>query len=171
VTNLGITEIIVIITDILQNPIFVNYGLAGLFVNGFLASTAIPIPLGITVVALLTAGQDPFIVFVVLAVSTYLGGIVGYILGRSGNKLFNFLKGSPKKDEENKIDNILRKHGWIAIVGSAWVPVVGDFIPIVAGTKKWDISKFAIALSIGKTTRALAIVYFSSFLIGGIFRP
>ena len=170
-TNLGITEIIVIIADILQNPIFVNYGLAGLFVNGFLASTAIPIPLGITVVALLTAGQDPLIVFVVLAVSTYLGGFVGYILGRSGNKLFNFLKGKPKKDEENKIDNILRKYGWIAIVGSAWVPVVGDFIPIVAGTKKWDISKFAIALSIGKTTRAIAIVYFSSFLIGGIFRP
>lgn len=169
--NLDIPEIIVIIADILQNPIFVNYGLAGLFVNGFLASTAIPIPLGITVVALLTAGQDPFIVFVVLAVSTYLGGFVGYILGRSGNKLFNFLKGSPKKDEENKIDNILRKYGWIAIVGSAWVPVVGDFIPIVAGTKKWDISKFAIALSIGKTSRALAITYFSSFLIGGIFRP
>lgn len=169
--NLGIPEIIVIIGDILQNPIFVNYGLAGLFVNGFLASTAIPIPLGITVVALLTAGQDPFIVFVVLAVSTYLGGFVGYTLGRSGNKLFNFLKGSPKKDEENKIDNILRKYGWIAIVGSAWVPVVGDFIPIVAGTKKWDISKFAIALSIGKTTRALAITYFSSFLIGGMFRP
>jgi membrane protein YqaA with SNARE-associated domain len=171
VANLGIPEIIVIIADILQNPIFVNYGLAGLFVNGFLASTAIPIPLGITVVALLTAGQDPFIVLVVLAVSTYLGGFVGYILGRSGNKLFNFLKGTPKKDEENKIDTILRKYGWIAIVGSAWVPVVGDFIPIVAGTKKWDISKFAIALSIGKTTRALAITYFSSFLIGGIFRP
>jgi membrane protein YqaA with SNARE-associated domain len=171
VANLGITEIIVIIADILQNPIFVNYGLAGLFVNGFLASTAIPIPLGITVVALLTAGQDPLIVFVVLAVSTYLGGFVGYILGRSGNKLFNFLKGSPKMDEVNKIDNMLRKYGWIAIVGSAWVPVVGDFIPIVAGTKKWDISKFAIALSIGKTTRAIAIVYFSSFLIGGIFRP
>ena len=169
--NLGITEIIVIIADILQNPIFVNYGLAGLFVNGFLASTAIPIPLGITVVALLTAGQDPLIVFVVLAVSTYLGGFVGYILGRSGNKLFNFLKGSPKMDEVNKIDNMLRKYGWIAIVGSAWIPVVGDFIPIVAGTKKWDISKFAIALSIGKTTRAIAIVYFSSFLIGGIFRP
>lgn len=169
--NLGITEVIVIIVDILQNPIFVNYGLAGLFVNGFLASTAIPLPLGITVVALLTAGQDPLIVFVVLAVSTYLGGFVGYILGRSGNKFFNFLKGSPKKDEENKIDNTLRKYGWIAIVGSAWVPVVGDFIPIVAGTKKWDISKFVIALSIGKTTRALAIVYFSSFLIEGIFRP
>ena len=170
-TNLGITEIIVIMAEILQNPIFVNYGLAGLFVNGFLASTAIPLPLGITVVALLTAGQDPLIVFVVLAVSTYLGGFVGYILGRSGNKLFNFLKGSPRKDEENKIDDILRKYGWIAIVGSAWVPVVGDFIPIVAGTKKWDISKFVIALSIGKTTRALAIVYFSSFLIEGIFRP
>ena len=169
--NLGIPEIIVIIAGLLQNPIFVNYGLAGLFVNGFLASTAIPLPLGITVVALLTAGQDPLIVFVVLAVSTYLGGFVGYILGRSGNKLFNFLKGKPRKGEENKIDNILRKYGWIAVVGSAWVPVVGDFIPIVAGTKKWDISKFAIALSIGKTTRALAIVYFSSFLIGGIFRP
>ncbi len=170
-TYLGIIEIIVIIAEILQNPIFVNYGLAGLFVNGFLSSTAIPLPLGITVAALLTAGQDPFIVFVVLAVSTYLGGIVGYILGRSGNKLFNFLKGSPKKDEENKVDNILRKYGWIAIVGSAWVPVVGDFIPIVAGTKKWDISKFAIALSIGKTTRALAITYFSSVIIGGIIRP
>jgi membrane protein YqaA with SNARE-associated domain len=110
-------------------------------------------------------------VFIVLAASTYLGGFIGYILGMSGTDLFNFLKGSPRKDEENKIDNILRKYGWIGIVGSAWVPVVGDFIPMVAGTKKWDISKFAIALSIGKTTRALAITYFGSFLIEGIFRP
>jgi len=144
VANLGITEIIVIIAGLLQNPIFVNYGLTGLFVNGFLASTAIPLPLGITVVALLTAGQDPLIVFVVLAVSTYLGGFIGYILGRSGNKLFNFLKGKPRKDEENKIDNILRKYGWIAIVGSAWVPVVGDFIPIVAGTKKWALASLRL---------------------------
>jgi membrane protein YqaA with SNARE-associated domain len=168
VTNLGIAEIIAIIVDILQDPIFINYGLAGLFVNGVLASTAIPLPTEITVLVLLTAGQDPLIVFVVLAVSTYLGGFVGYILGRSGNKLFNFLKGKPKKDEESKIDSILKKYGWIAIAGSAWVPVVGDIIPIVVGTKKWDIRKFAIALAVGKTTRALAIVYFSSFLIGGI---
>jgi membrane protein YqaA with SNARE-associated domain len=163
---LTIEEIIALISSILQNPIFVKYGLAGLFVNGILASTAVPLPTEITVSALLASGHDRLAVFVVLAVATYIGGFVGYWIGRSGNKLFHFLKGNPKPEDEDKGDSILRKYGWIAIAGSAWVPIVGDFIPIVARTKKYDLSKFAIALSIGKTTKALAVVYFSSFLIG-----
>lgn len=91
---------------------------------------------------------------------------MGYWIGRSGNKLFRFLSGKPKKEHEERSQSILSRYGWMAIVASAWVPIVGDFIPIVAGTKKYDLRKFAIGLSIGKISRALAVVYLSSFLIG-----
>lgn len=40
---------------------------------------------------------------------------------------------------------------------------MGDVIPIVAGTKKYDIQKFAIAMSVRKALKVLAIVYISNF--------
>lgn len=155
--------------EVLQNPIFVKYGLAGLFVNGVLASTAIPLPTEITVSALLSNGTGRLDVFIILAISTFLGGVGGYFLGKSGNKMFRFFKGNNKPGDEEKSHGILRRYGWIAIAGSAWIPVIGDIIPIVAGTKKYDFKIFLAALAVGKVTKAIAVVYFSSFIIGRIF--
>jgi membrane protein YqaA with SNARE-associated domain len=165
-SDLTIEEIIAVIVLALQNPIFVKYGLAGLFINGILASTAVPLPTEITVSALLASGQDRLPVFAVLVVGSYIGGFLGYWIGRSGSRMFQFMKGKEKNQDQDKGDSLLSKYGWIAIAGSAWVPIVGDFIPIVAGTKKYDLKRFAIALSIGKTTRALAVVYVGGFFIG-----
>jgi membrane protein YqaA with SNARE-associated domain len=136
--------------------------------NGILASTAIPLPTEITTSALIAAGHNRLIIFIVLAISTYIGGFIGYWIGRSGNRIFRSLSGKPKKEEEQRTQSLLHRYGWMAIVASAWVPIVGDFIPIVAGTKKYDLRKFAIGLSIGKISRAIAVVYLSSFLIGNL---
>lgn len=175
---MSIDEILAIANGILQNPIFVKYGVAGLFINGILASTILPIPTEIAVSALLAAGHTKLEVFVTLAISTTIGGFISYYIGRSGKKLFSKIKqkfgkkeeeeATPSK-EEKEGNNYLRKYGWIAIAGSAWMPIVGDFIPMVAGAKKYDLRTFAIALSIGKVSKAIAVVYLSSFLIGRLF--
>lgn len=170
-----VDDILTFVQGLLHSSIFVKYGLVGLFVNGVLSSTAIPLPVELTVSALLTAGYDKLPIFVVLTIASTLGSIGGYWLGRSGNKLFQFLKWKVKektekeKQQEDRGSSLLTKYGWIAIVGSAWIPIIGDFIPIVAGTKKYDFRKFVIALSIGKVTKVLAIVYFSSIIIGRLF--
>jgi membrane protein YqaA with SNARE-associated domain len=161
-----IEDIQAIINIIINNPFFVKFGLPGLFVNGVLASTAVPFPTELTVSALLAQGHGKLELLLVLAPASILGGVIMYYIGKSGNKLFHFLKGKHKPEDEEKGHGYLRKYGWIAIAGSAWIPFVGDLIPLVAGTKKYDFRTFIIALSIGKVTRTIGVIYFSSFLVG-----
>jgi membrane protein YqaA with SNARE-associated domain len=141
----------------------------GLFANGVLSATILPIPTEIATSALLSSGYGKLPVFIVLAISSTVGGFLGYYIGMSGSKLFRFFKGRPNKRNDNYGDGLLRKYGWIAIFGSSWIPIVGDLIPIIAGTKKYDLRTFAIALAAGKVTKAIAIIYLSSFLATRFF--
>jgi membrane protein YqaA with SNARE-associated domain len=168
-----LSEILPAIQDffngVVHSSIFVQYGLAGLFANGVLSATILPIPTEIATSALLSSGYGKLPVFLVLAISSTVGGFLGYYVGRSGNKLFQIFKGKPNKRNEDYGDGILRKYGWIAIFGSSWIPIIGDLIPIIAGTKKYNLQRFAIALAIGKVTKAIAIVYLSSYLATRFF--
>lgn len=158
-----------LLNGVIHNSVFVKYGLAGLFVNGVMSATVLPIPTEIATSALLSSGYGKLPVFMVLATGTTAGGFLGYYVGRSGSRLFQFLKGKPNKRNEDYGDSILRKYGWIAIFGSSWIPIVGDLVPLIAGTKKYDLRTFAIALAAGKITRAIAAVYLSSFLAARFF--
>lgn len=160
--------IIHIIGAITQNYLFLKYGLVGLFLNGLLSSV-IPIPTELTTSALLAGGEDRTIVYIVLTVSSIIGGFIAYYLGRTGNKIFKHFHRTPKKKDEERSHEILLKYGWIAIFFSSWIPILGDVIPIVAGTKKYDFKRFAIAMSTGKAAKALAIVYFSSLIASKFF--
>lgn len=154
---------------VIHSSIFIKYGLVGLFANGVLSATVLPIPTEIATSALLSSGYGKLPVFIVLAISSTVGGFLGYYMGRSGNKLFKIFKGKPNKRNEDYSGGVLRKYGWIAIFGSSWIPIVGDLIPIIAGTKKYDLRAFAIALAAGKVTKAIAIIYLSSFLATKFF--
>ena len=157
-----------LLNPIVHNPFFVQYGLLGLFLNG-LFSSVVPIPTELTTTALLLAGVDRTSIFIVLAVGSISGGFVAYVLGRSGNMLFRFLKPKSKQSAEDRSYRLLKKYGWVAIFVSPWIPILGDVVPIIAGTKKYDFVKFAIAMSSGKAVKVLAIVYFSSILVPLIF--
>lgn len=136
--------------------------MVGLFLNGLLSSV-VPIPTELTTIALLAGGESKLMVFIVLTTSCIIGGFVAYYLGRTGKTIFRRLHKKPKKQDEEKSHGLLAKYGWVAIFFCSWIPVLGDVIPIVAGTKKYDIRKFAVAMSVGKAIKILAIVYAGSF--------
>jgi membrane protein YqaA with SNARE-associated domain len=52
---------------------------------------------------------------------------------------------------------------------SPWIPIFGDVIPIIAGVKKYNFKKFVVVMSIGKTVKAVAIVYFLAIVISSFF--
>ncbi|AIF84309.1 putative membrane protein [Candidatus Nitrososphaera evergladensis SR1] len=160
-----------IISKLATNPIFIEFGLTGLFVNSVLASTALPLPIEIAVSALLAAGQDKFLVFLTLAAGTVAGGFLSYFIGKSGDKVFRFLK--PKSQEENKQNKksheILTKYGWLALVAAPWIPVFGDIIIMIAGAKSYDFRKFTIAMTAGKIVKAVATVYFIGLITTRLF--
>ena len=164
-----ILDIVSIIDGLLHNSFFLKYGLAGLFLNGLLSSV-IPIPTELTTTALLAGGETKLQVFVVLASSSIIGGFLAYYIGSTGKKVFKHFHKKPTKQNEERSHGFLLKYGWVGIFFCSWIPILGDVIPIVAGTKKYDLRKFAIAMSAGKALKVLAIVYIGNFFANILFQ-
>jgi membrane protein YqaA with SNARE-associated domain len=157
-----------IVESIVHSTIFIKYGLLGLFLNGLLSSI-IPIPTELTISGLLLSGQSKTIVLIVLLISSILGGFIAYYVGYSGNKFLRRLHKIPNKREEDRTHLLLERYGWLIIFFSPWIPIVGDFIPIIAGAKKYDFKIFTIIMISGKAFKAIAIVFFSSWVLPLIF--
>ena len=148
------------INSIIHDTLFLKYGLLGLFFNGMFSSF-IPIPTEATISALLLGGINPVDVFLVLTIGSIIGGYIEYYIGYNG-RLLRRLKKTPEKYKQKSI-NIMAKYGWVTIIFfSPWLPILGDVVSIIAGTKRYDIVKYTIAMSTGKTVKAAAIVFLSS---------
>lgn len=148
------------ISSIVHDALFIKYGLLGLFFNGMFSSF-IPIPTELTISALLLGGANPIDVFSVLIISSIIGGYIAYYLGYNG-RLLKKIRKTPEKKYEQKSVSIMTKYGWATIIFfSPWIPIVGDVVSIVAGTKKYNIVKYTIAMTTGKTVKAFAVVFFS----------
>lgn len=164
--------------EFINNPIFKNYGLVGLGINGIF-SPVLPFPPEITASALILGGQSSSIVTLVLAgswilgsVLWYYGGLFGYgIIGMralgSNNKARKVVtrhhNNSEHATSDEKAVRLVAKYGWVIILISPWIPILGDLIPLIAGIKKYNFKHYLIAISVGKIIRAVAIVFFSSW--------
>ncbi|MDE1868221.1 MAG: DedA family protein [Thaumarchaeota archaeon] len=152
---------------IFSDAVFIKYGLLGLFFNGMFSSF-IPIPTEITTSTLLLGGASPVDVFLVLTVGSIIGGYIAYYLGYNGRLIGKFRKSTPKY--EQKSVNIMAKYGWSTVIFfSPWIPILGDIISIIAGTKKYNIIKYSIAMTTGKIVKSVAIVFFSVHFLHLLF--
>jgi len=158
-----------LINSIFRDAVFIKYGLWGLFFNGMFSSF-IPIPTELTVSALLLARIKPLDVFLVLTISSIIGGYIAYYLGYNG-RLIRRLRKTPEKKYEQKSINIMTKYGWSTIIFfSPWIPIIGDVVSIIAGTKRYNIVKYTIAMTTGKTVKSVAIVFFGVHFIHWLVR-
>ena len=149
---------------ILENPFFVKYGLLGLFLNSVFASI-IPFPIVLTSTALLLAGENALMVFIVMAVGSVLGGFVTYLIGYDGKKIYRFLRKTHSESHYEKSFAWLNKHGWIIIFVLSLVPILTEIVTIIAGVKRYNFRKFLISMSIARTTSAFASVYFGDMFL------
>jgi len=148
-----------ILNAVLHDTLFIKYGLLGLFFNGMFSSF-IPIPTELTISALLLGGINPLDIFLVLTVGSIIGGYIAYYLGYNG-RLLKRLRKTPEKKYEQKSINIMTRYGWFTIIFfSPWIPILGDVVSIIAGTKRYNVIKYSIAMTTGKTVKAVAIVFF-----------
>jgi membrane protein YqaA with SNARE-associated domain len=146
------------INAIVHDTFFLKYGLAGLFFNGMFSSF-IPIPTEVTISALLLGGVNPMDVFLVLTASSIIGGYIAYYLGYNG-RLLRRIRKTPENKYGQKSVGIMTKYGWATIIFFApWIPVLGDVVLIVAGAKKYSILRYTIAMTTGKTVKAVALVF------------
>jgi len=152
------------INAIVHNTFFIKYGLIGLFFNGMFSSF-IPIPTEVTTSALLLGDINPTDIFLVLNISSIIGGFIAYYIGYN-IKLLRKLRKAPDKKYERKSLSMMNKYGWaVVIFFSPWLPIIGDVASIIAGTQKYDLKKYTLAMVAGKTIKSIAIVFFSSWVL------
>ena len=152
----------------LNNQYFVKLGLIGLFINSLLSSV-IPIPTELTTSGLLLEGQSKIAIFIILISGSILGGFIAYYIGYGGIGFLKRLRKKPSNKSEDTSTSLLKKYGWIILFISPWIPIIGDYIPIVAGATKYNFRLFSIAIVSGKVVKGIAIVFFGSLILPLIF--
>ena len=149
---------------ILENPFFVKYGLLGLFLNAVFAAI-VPFPIVVTSTALLLSGQSEIMVFTVLSIGSVLGGVVTYVIGYDGGKIYNVLRRTHSEDHHQKSFAWLNKYGWIIIFALNWVPILTEVVTIIAGLKKYNFKNFLIVMGTARVASAFAMVYFGNMFL------
>jgi len=142
--------------------IFISYGMLGLLLIS-LISSIIPIPTEPVVFGLLEVAKKPTIlVLIVYIVGSIAGAYIGYLLGKYElRKIIPF----HNKEKEKMMQKHFRKYSAALLLISPWIPIVGDLAPMVAGIENYETKKFLVVISIAKTIKCIAIIYFSMKVI------
>lgn len=125
-----------------------TYGYIGVFLVNVVGSATIffPVP-SFSLVFILGAVLNPWLLGISAAAGASLGELTGYGLGFGGRAL------SQKKLKKwfNLADKWRKKHGFFAvIVIFAATPLPMDVVGILSGTIKYDVKRFLLAVFIGK---------------------
>ena len=134
-----------------------NYGYLGIFLISVTCSATIILPIpGMLLVFSLGAVFNSVLVGLVAATGGTIGEATGYMLGRSGRKLF------PSNGVFTGTERWMRKWGTMTIFIFGLVPPLPiDIVGIIAGTLHFPIWKFFLACLFGK-----ALLYTGMALTG-----
>ncbi len=136
-----------------------KYGYYGLFAGTFLSALFLPMGSDILFVGMLAAKVNPWICLAVATTGNWLGGLVIYFIGYSGNKQkiqhrFKLKDGQLEK-QKKKID----KYGSLLAL-LVWIPVIGDISNIALGFYRIKPKTSLFLMFIGRMFRFLIWVIF-----------
>ncbi|UJF21399.1 YqaA family protein [Shewanella sp. OMA3-2] len=128
-----------------------------MFSGAFLAATLLPGGSEILLIGLLQQNSQPWLALLIVAsVGNTLGAVTSYYLGRAGR----FAK-SPTDFDNKYYQRALRwfeRFGVWALLLS-WLPLIGDFLCLIAGWSKLPVASSIVMILIGKTVRYSVIVF------------
>lgn len=143
---------------------FYQYGYIGLFTASFLSATILPFSSEAILTLFLASDYDTMPCIAVASTGNWLGGMSTYYLGYIGkwDWIEKFLRISHQK--VNKMQEKLNsKSGILAFF--AFLPIIGDIIPLCLGLSKSKIFHVAIFMAIGKILRYIVWAYLSLLVI------
>lgn len=142
-----------------------EYGILGIFLINFLASSTVIVPLpGVAAVFLGGAVYSPFMVGIISGLGAAVGELLGYLTGYGGRGLL------PALEKENhwlkNIEKYFHKTGFITVAVFSAIPIpIFDFIGILAGTLNYPIWKFTLATLLGRTVRNIIIAWTGAVIL------
>lgn len=122
--------------------------LAGLFTSAFVSATVFPGASEAVLLALISSWPDATVTALSVAtVGNTLGSMTSYALGRF----------FPKKVSDKALRQLDRWGAWALLF--AWLPVVGDALPLAAGWLRISWLKSLILIFVGKALRYAALAF------------
>ena len=120
-----------------------------LFFSAFGAATVLPLFSEAVLLALLTQGSDPLLLWLVASAGNSLGSVVNWALGRGLLQLRFFQQRDRYMAHARRW---FQRYGqWSLLL--AWLPVGGDALTVVAGTLRLPFLNFLVLVTIGKALR------------------
>jgi membrane-associated protein len=117
------------------------------------------------------AGIQIWILWVCLAIgfAAFLGGEVGYLIGRKlGPRVFEQKEsGFFSKANVVRTNTFFERFGGLAVIVARFVPIVRTFAPVAAGVGKMDPRKYSLYNFIGAIIWGMGLT-FAGFLLGYI---
>lgn len=129
-----------------------SWGLWGLFLGSFLASTILPFSSEALLVGAIAIGNNIWKCVFIAAIGNSLGGILSFYLGKLGK--WEWLEKYFKVKKE-KIENFRTKIEKIKFIAAffAWLPMIGDLIAITLGFMKLSPFWCCLYMTIGRFVR------------------
>ncbi|HGY56351.1 MAG TPA: DedA family protein [Caldithrix abyssi] len=140
--------------------IFTHYGYIGLFAASFLAATILPLSSEAVLFFMIQQSNEWALPVLVASVGNVLGSIVNYWLGYKGSYALLQKILRMNEDAVQRAVSRYQKYGKYSLL-LAWVPVIGDPLTVAAGLFKTPFTVFIILVTIGKTSRYMALAFFS----------
>lgn len=135
----------------------------GLFISAFLAATLVPFYSEVLLLGLAAAGYDLFWLWFWASLGNTLGAVFNWVLGRF------LLHYQDRRWFPMRPENLHHAQRWFQRFGVwslllAWMPIGGDALTFIAGVMRVHFLVFFILTGIGKATRYLILIGFSSEL-------
>lgn len=130
------------------------YGYLGAFIISIILNATIILPVS-NMAVMMTLGAtmpSPVIVGLVGGLGAAIGELTGYVAGRSGRTLV------ARRQLYSRVENWMRRWGWLTIFVLSIVPFVFDLVGIAAGALRLPLWKFFIPCWLGRTLLYVAMV-------------
>lgn len=143
--------------------VIAQWGIPGIFIISFLASTLFPLGSEAFVLVALAAGSSPLGLWMAATLGNSLGALTNYYVGFWGNQFIFSRVIKISEHQRHKAQKLYAKYG-APILFFSWLPIIGDPLCIVPGILKLKISRFLFWVVLGKGFRyALVIWIFNWF--------
>lgn len=123
-----------------------------LFVWCFLASSIIPLSSEPYFAKLVADNQIWIMPVIIASIGNTLGSITTFWMGKKAEELTIHKLSASNQKRVDKAQNILHKHGPIALILS-WIPFLGDVLVAIGGALHFPFWQSALWITVGKTLR------------------
>lgn len=133
-----------------------SWGYVGAFIISLIASATIVLPApGLAIIIAMSPALNPIVLGIVAGVGSAIGELTGYAAGAGGSALIP----PARQAQFEQVRQLTVKHGALILALLAAIPFpLFDFAGMVAGALKMRVSRFLLAVAVGKSIKYIVLI-------------